>query len=229
MTRPDTEAGMTLIEVLVAITLLAMLATMIAQGARLTGRAWSTAEQRTNDVDDIETVRALLRRTITRAQPSFASADLSDLAIQFDGQPERLTLIAPRSGIEGGGEWVRQVLYVAPYEGAQGLYLAWQVDAPQRGGREIDTGPGATDRALLLDHVESVRFGYFGPPSPGEPPTWLTSWTGRQRLPTLVRIEVARDGAARRPWPALTMRTRVNTNPGCLYDAGRYDCRRASQ
>lgn len=236
---------MTLIEVLVAVALLAMLATMIASGARLTGRAWSTAEQQTNDVEDIETVRVLLRRTIATARPSFASADPADLTIQFDGQPDRLTLVAPRSGIQGGGEWIRQVLFVgpdggprdggapaggAPAGGSRGLFLAWQLDALQ-GGRNIDTGSavGARNRALLLDHVAAIRFAYFGAPSPGEPPAWLDSWSGRSSLPGLVRISVERDGAARRPWPALVMQTRVSDNAGCLYDAGQTGCRRAGQ
>ena len=73
--RADSEAGFTLIEVLIGVTLLAMLATLIATGTRLSGRAWNFAERQTTEIHDMDAVQGLLRRTIVRARPSFAAPD----------------------------------------------------------------------------------------------------------------------------------------------------------
>jgi len=222
------QAGMTLVEVLVAVALMAMLAVLIANGTRLTGRIWSMAELQASDVDDIDTVEGLLRRTIARARPSFASADPGDTTIALAGEPDRLTLVAPRSGVAGGGEWVRQVLFVAPHEGSNALILAWQADAS---GAEA-----AVSQAVLLDRVASVRFDYFGPPAQGDgPAAWSDTWQDRTSLPELVRVALEREGAGSgagtvsgpRAWPPLVVQTRVNANAGCLFEPGQTGCRRA--
>jgi len=71
-------AGFTLVEVLVALVLLGMLTSLVANSVRLGTRAWSKAETVTTDQDDLEVVRSLMRRTITRAEPAFATTDLKD-------------------------------------------------------------------------------------------------------------------------------------------------------
>lgn len=210
---------MTLVEVLVAVVLLSMLAVLIANGTRLTGRIWSMAEMQTGDVDDLDTVEVLLRRTIARARPAFASGDPGDTTIALVGEPDRLTLVAPRSGLAGGGEWVRQALFVAPHERSSALFLGWQADAR--------TAPGASSQAVLLSDVAAIRFAYFGPPADGGPAAWRDTWQDRDRLPDLVRVELSRDRPGLRPWPPLVIRTRIDSNPGCLYQPGQTGCRRA--
>src|SRR6202040_2760020 len=73
--REAAEAGFTLIEVLVGVALLAMLATLIGTGPRMSGRAWNSAERQTTEIHDMDAVEGLLRRTIVRARPSFAATD----------------------------------------------------------------------------------------------------------------------------------------------------------
>jgi general secretion pathway protein J len=214
--RADADAGFTLIEVLIGITLLAMLGTVIASGVRLGGRAWNDAERQTANSDDMVLVQNLFRRTILRARPAFVSDDPQDLTVFFTGEAGTLSLMAPQPGTQLSGPWVNQRFYVAPNGASRALFVALQREG----------APSAAGGIVLLDHVASVRFAYFGSPAPGEPATWQESWTGRSRLPDLVRVAILRDTPRLSAWPELVVATRVTANAGCIYSALSSACRR---
>lgn len=213
------SGGLTLVEVLVGLVLLGMLMTLVANGVRLGTRAWSKAETVTADRDDLEAVRSLMRRTISRAEPVFASSDLKNLTILFNGEPNAMTLVAPQPATQGNGPPAVQRFSLGRAGDGQGLFLRWQLLAPG--------GPvGDPRQALVLDSVASVRFAYFGPAADGQPPAWQERWVERDRLPQLVRVSVVRSGRGSRVWPDLILATRVTTNATCLYDASSSLCRR---
>ena len=216
MTRcGNREAGFTLIEVLIGVALLAMLATLIASGTRLAGRAWNSAERQTAEIDDMDAVQGLLRRTIARARPSFAGADPADITVAFSGEPDTLSLVSAQPGTQDNGPWVRERFFLTGTGKARALFMSWS------------TGSASVAEAKLLDHVATIRFAYFGAPHPGEPSVWLDQWTDRDRLPELVRVAVERDGSSFAAWPELVVATRITGNAGCVYDAQNATCRRA--
>jgi general secretion pathway protein J len=72
------------------------------------------------------------------------------------------------------------------------------------------------DASVLADAIASVRFGYFGR-DPGAAdsvtPTWRDRWDDPQRLPDLIRIDVAPLLGA--PWPTLIVEPRIALEVGC--------------
>jgi len=220
----DPEAGVTLLEALVWLALLSMLAVMIANGASLTARSWRNAEHQTNAVDDMETTRSLLRRVFRSARPALMSPDPSDSRIAFEGHPDRVTFVAPRSGQAVAGEWILQALYVAPLDGESALFLAWgEGVALSRGSRGRDEAN--PNRAPLLERVGDISLSYFGPPEGGGQPVWQATWLGRKQLPEMIRMGLKRNGDAV-PWPELVVAPRVNANAACRFFPGRTGCER---
>jgi general secretion pathway protein J len=213
--RGSREAGFTLIELLIGVMLLAMLATLIASGTRLAGRAWNSAERQSTEIDDMDAVQGLLRRTIARARPSFAGTDPADMRVAFSGEPETLSLVSAQPGTQDNGPWMRERFFVGRSGGTRALFMSWQ-----------SAGSAPAAEAKLLDRVAAVRFAYFGPPRPGEASAWLEQWTDRDRLPELVRVAVERDAGNLMAWPELVVATRITGNAGCVYDAENSTCRR---
>jgi general secretion pathway protein J len=213
--RAQGQSGFTLVEVLIGITLLAMLGTLIANGVRLGGRAWKDAEGRTANRDEMVQLHNLFRRTIIRARPAFASANPRDLTVLFDGEATSLNVVAPQPAREYGGAWVTQRFSIERQGEARALFVTLQRNPP-----------AAANRVLLLDHVSDLRFGYFGPSNAGEAPIWQDSWTSRTRLPDLVRVAIVRDNPRLPAWPELVVGTRVTTSTGCIYSAMTIGCRR---
>ena len=218
----SSDAGFTLIEVLVGVTLLAMLVILIATGTRAGGRAWNSAEHQVAEIDEMNAVQGLLRRTIARAKPSFAAADPADMTIAFRGEPDALSVVAAQPGTQDDGPWTLERFFVARSGKTRALLMSWQ-----QAGPAATSGPMPVGETMVLDQVAAVHFAYFGPPHPGEPSAWLNRWTDRDRLPQLVRIAIERDGNHFVPWPELVVATRITANAGCIYDALRSTCQRA--
>lgn len=208
------DSGLTLVEVLVGITLLALLGALIANGMDFGGRIWNRAERRSAGTDEIGLVQGLLRRTLAAARPAYRSADRRDPAISFAGEPDTLDVVAPQPAADGPGTWTHERFGLLRHGGASALYVDLRWDAAQ--GRGEVQGPAA--RVMLLDHVSHLRFAYFGAGAPGEAPGWQDRWIGQARLPSLVRVTIVRDDPALGVWPELVVRPRVTANAGCVYD-----------
>ena len=218
MRHRDSQAGFTLVEVLISITVLAMLGTLIATGTRLGGRAWSSAERQTNGSDEVVLVQDFFRRNIIRALPIFASNDPRDLTIHFIGAPDTLELMAPQPGTQYRGPAVQERFYVARASGSRALFVNLRFDTL--------LPSAAQNAAVVLEHVSQVRFAYFGSAGTGMPPSWQDSWSNRGRLPDLIRIDIVRDDPKLPIWPELIVGTRVTGNAGCIYNGFGTGCQR---
>ena len=95
MSRRDAGAGFTLVELLIALTLVGLLATLVFGGVRLAARAWGRTDDRAAEAADRWAVANVLRDAIAGAYPAFASSDPRDRTIAFDGEAGSLTLLAP--------------------------------------------------------------------------------------------------------------------------------------
>lgn len=185
MARRGTR-GFTLVEMLVALTLLALVAAMLLGSLRFGARSWDGAATRTEERDETEAAQSLLRTLLSEAStPGGGAAPLA-----LAGDARSLTFVAPWARGPGGGGLHRFALRL---EG-DALVFAW---ASERGASPVG-------ERTLLDGVSAVRIAYFGPPAEAAPPLWLDRWEDRGRPPRLVRIEVAFADASR-PWPPLVV------------------------
>jgi general secretion pathway protein J len=224
VTRSPTrnQAGFTLVEILVAMTLVGLLSTLIFSGVRLGAQAWTKVEHRTADFTDIGAVQDVLRRTIASGYPAFASSDLTDRTVTFDGDRASLSLVAPLPAAIEAGVLARERFFVAQNGPTQALFMAWRLDLPSSDGAI----PLPENEVPLLDHVRTAQFNYFGRPDDRAGPIWQDSWRGRRFLPEMVRLRIERDDPRLAPWPDLVSEPKATTTPACLYDPLAVSCRR---
>jgi general secretion pathway protein J len=216
------EAGFTLIELLIALTLTALLATLIFGTLRVAAQAWSKSDDRASDAAELWAVEHVLRDALDAAYPAYASADPNDRTIAFDGGAASLALVAPLPQAIGAGILARLRFFLAGEGRSRILVIGWRLDLPA-----ADPGTSLPEnRLMLLDHVRSLRFAYFGAGPGGGVPAWQEGWSGRDRLPDLVRVRIERDGASFPDWPAMTAEPRTAMNSACQYDPATLDCRR---
>jgi general secretion pathway protein J len=220
--RRPREAGFTLIELLIALTLTALLATLIFGTLRVAARAWSKTDDRASDAAELWAVEHVLRDALDGAYPAYATADPNDRTIAFDGGADALALIAPLPRAIGAGILARLRFFLAGEGRSRTLVMGWRLDLPA-----ADPSTSLPENRLtLLDRVRSLRFAYFGAGPGGGAPVWQEGWSGRDRLPDLVRVRVERDGASFPDWPTFTATPRAAMNSACLYDPVTLDCRK---
>ncbi|HEX4261603.1 MAG TPA: prepilin-type N-terminal cleavage/methylation domain-containing protein [Acetobacteraceae bacterium] len=222
MSNPrDRQAGFTLIEVIVSLAVLGLMMVVILGGLRLGTRTWRSVDRDAAGSADVAAVQDVLRHAIRDAEPAFASATLGDRTLAFDGGTDALALVSPLPQAIASGVRAQQTFLVEPAGRSRQLVLLWRLDLPASDG-----GALPENRVVLLDHVARVRFAYFGATEPAQPPAWQRLWSGRARMPELVRVRITRDGVARSRWPDLIASPRATASLSCRYDATAATCTR---
>lgn len=176
------QAGFTLLELLVAVTLLGLLTTVLLSGFRFVARHLERQSAQIAHMAQISNIHAFLRTRIEAAQPIVDSS--SGLrAVMFHGQPERLEFVsAAPEGLATGGLQVFSVVFLG--RGSGELQLHWQLL-----GQPEPSGAGPTG-TVLLSGVAEAAFGYYGTVELNARPTWNDEWAAMDRLPLLVRLDI---------------------------------------
>jgi len=207
--RPG-QQGFTLLELLVAITLLGLIATMAFSGFRLGVRAWEAADEHGHEV---YLIQQMLRERISAAYlPTEFNADAAfeDGAALFDGGPDHISFIAPLPDLFGAGGLYRVTIELVADAGDSALVMSWRLWRPPGeagAARTAEPSEDAAARRTLLDGIEAARFAFFGPREEfGAESAWQEAWRRRIDLPTLVRIELEH---RQHDWPALVIAPRA--------------------
>lgn len=202
--------GFTLVELLVAMTLIGLIFIALFGGLRFGARTWEAGNARSEVSAQIEVTQSLIRRQLAQAivLPGFRGGEFT-----FDGQAERLRFTAPGMSQVGVGGIYLFELFTEDSEPDQRLVFRWRLYRP-----DLDPESPLEDEErktrVLLDGIEGLRLEYFGDPEDSDDPQWLDSWNGFDVLPELIsiRLELPRNDARR--WPELMVAPRARSSAG---------------
>ncbi len=176
--RRTRTAGFTLLEVLLALGIVAATLAIVFGGLRVGLAAWQRGEERTAKLDHTRSLAVLLERALDGAFPyRIAPEGEREARILFEGLPDRLTFatLSP------------------PFPtGAPAAFTAVSLSADAAGlalRQQILPNPTEMDRlrTLLVDaRTSALRFRYLG----REPEAWRDTWDVRteEGLPRAVEI-----------------------------------------
>ena len=207
---PRPAQGFTLIELTVALVLVALIGSLLYGSLSLAGDSWNRGEAKVQRVNEMRSTEDFLRRTLTSQHP-LRFQKVVDKPLYFLGTRDALSYAAALPGRAGGGMYYFRVSVAAD----QNRLVLSRVIPDYAAQSLPDFGNAET--TVLADGVGAVRFGYFGR-DPGSAdtvaPTWRDRWDDPQRLPDLIRVDVtAADGTA---WPTLVVEPRIAMEVGCL-------------
>ena len=211
------RAGVTMIEMVVAITLLSLLVLGMAIAIRVGIQAFTKTDAKLMDIRKIAGAQNILHQELEGLIPVLAmcgdntpdsgfkaaffqgeSASLrmvSGFSLQqgWRGQPQILELfVIPSDQGEGVRLVVNESLYTG-YRGAAhfctGVTYDATANAPLAHFIPVVAGPKSF---VLADQLAYCRFSYFFPGSqyPTVPPAWVTQWSAKG-WPEAIRIEMA--------------------------------------
>ncbi len=203
------SSGFTLVEVIIAFALLAMLAGMMFAGFRFATQATDKGNTRNEMHEDMRRSQDFLRQHWEEMLPLRYQKELGQ-PLRFRGDADKMVYIAPViSRVAEGGIQYWEL-------GARGAGAA-RILALRRvayTGDESNTPEfNDTESSTLAQNVEKVKLSYFDQPDPQLSGNWVDNWTDEQRLPNLIRLSVT--GAGGREWPELIVAPQLSPRIGC--------------
>ncbi|MFP3945092.1 MAG: prepilin-type N-terminal cleavage/methylation domain-containing protein [Alphaproteobacteria bacterium] len=202
--NPCSRAGFTLLEMLVAITLLALIALVLTGALGFGARVWETGERGSERTRVVAVQRLLFQWLQQAEQMRMPGEDDAPLRGVFEGNPLAVRLIGVQPGIGLPGGYYLSEVYLRESEDGGALVLRRRFVQPVEDGL-VDAAPDENtgEERVLLDNVAAVDFAYFGRETAASDPAWLESWGGRLDLPALVRIRLRFEEGDGRDWPEL--------------------------
>jgi general secretion pathway protein J len=215
--------GFTLIEVLLAITLLAMMMGMIYACLNIGIRAWDAGDARVVSASNWRTVEHFLRRELGQIFPT-RWRGVPTPYIAFEGSTSSLRYVtalnldaAIQNGAAAGLQWAELSLQ----DGGK-LMLNRQTFDNQAQNFDGLGSPspdqlkqgGVVAPVKLMDNITAFEINYFGSDTDTAEPTWRTEWRDLTRLPTLLRIKV--ETTRGRDVPDMVVAVKVGEEAGCL-------------
>lgn len=182
--RLQVQAGFTLIELSIAITLLTLLLLIVYGAFYLGHRAVEKAQARSEVSQKLRSTEDLLAGYVRSGYPYRPSSQQP--GIFFSGAADHLTFVSAVS--QGmGGRGMSKVSISLEGEGAGDLILAEEI--PVR-IQDQEAGAGYKNRVMLARAIRDFHMDYLDQdPKSGEE-SWLEEWDGKERngLPRAVRL-----------------------------------------
>lgn len=180
------QIGFTLIELAIAMTLMALIAVTLYGAFYLGQRAVVKSQSRSEESQRLRSAGELLAGYIRSAYPYRLAREGS--SIFFSGQGDRLTFVsALSSGMGGRGMSEITISWDGEGDGTGSLILEEKM--PVRVGGQGEGG-GYRNSLVLGQEVQKLRIEYLDPQSQGEEERWVDQWEGGERkaLPRAVRL-----------------------------------------
>ena len=208
---PGRARGFTLLEVLVAVTVMGLILTAAFGALRMGSRSWEAGIARAAQTEERRAVASFLQRQFGQALPLTwprQSTTNRGNPLAFEGSSGQVRFIAPPPQHQGGAGLFEFALTAERSEpgGAAQLVLSY---APFDPGATRFRGPGAGQRVVLVEGLKSASFAYYGAPDPKEQPAWQAQWDrDAKALPQILRVQME-TGDEGHQWPELMLALHV--------------------
>lgn len=201
------HCGFTLLEVLVAVVIMAVIMTTAFGALRLGGRSWEAGVARASGNEAYRAVTDLLRRQVSQVIPLTWPGD-AEQRLAFEGAPDQLRFVAPAPQQHRHAGLFEYAL-TAQRQGLEtNLVLSY---VPFNPDAEDFQTPASHQQLPLIQGLQRVSFDYFGSPTSAgagagisePPPRWHQRWDAdAQRPPELIRVRMEVN-QGQQPWPDL--------------------------
>jgi general secretion pathway protein J len=185
--RRARQRGFTLLELMIALVLLALIMTVLLSALRLGASSWDAAERKVAAVAEREMAMRVVERQLALAMPVMHAAEGEEEHLAFEGGPDAVSWVSPLPAHRGGGGVQYMRLALGETDRGRGLVLTWRLFHP-----DVMDAPAAQveDAVLLMEGVEGLHLSYLGAPDDDNPERreWFDRWDHENRMPDLIRL-----------------------------------------
>jgi general secretion pathway protein J len=201
------QSGFTLVELLLAITLMGLLLALAYGGLRAAWKASESGQAMLEQSGKLRITHQFIRKQLNLMLPlSFATGeDANQQRIVFEGNPGQVTFVGPMPGyLARGGPQVQILRFI---DGREGLELQF-LHAPLQ-----DFQPESLDDVepvVLLEGLDGGAFEFLELDEQGLPVGWVTDWATPAMLPAAVHLDLQFPEDYTVHWPELVASARLD-------------------
>lgn len=204
--------GFTLVELLLALTLMSLLMALVYGGLSAATRAADRGQTILEDSSRIRMAHQFVHNQLNQMMPLvFLENEDATERTMFEGAADRIRYVAPMPGYLGfGGPQVQELAIVRGDDSLE-LVLSHALLQDFEEPFLYESLP-----ILLLDDIESAEFSFLGRDENGELTGWTPTWETPDLLPVSVALDIQFVDEVYIRWPLLT--ASVRTDPTALND-----------
>ncbi len=193
------QAGFTLLEMMIAFSLLALLFLVLFSSFNTIGRGWEAADRKLLKTEDTRLISEFLRNQLSQT-----------IVVQIKGEN------GPVYAFEGTDHYVRYAAPLQPLQNQGGIYLIELAVGLDRDGRKLemryapyrpdmdwDEALKEVEPVLVYSGLGLVHFDYYAAESDKEDPRWESEWLEQPVYPLLMRVKI--EGKDHQIWPELVV------------------------
>lgn len=202
------QAGFTLVELLLAFSLMAVLLALAYGGLRAATRATTSGQAQLEDTGQVRVTHQFIRRQLNQLRPlpfDIQDGELQGEYVVFAGDSQRIQFVAPMPGYLGkGGPQVQSLEFV---EGPRGRDLVFNHELLLA----YDPGMGMQNLPIILmEDLAGGHFEFLARDEQGELIGWSDSWPTPGELPVAVRLDISFEDDRVGNWPLMTTVVKVD-------------------
>lgn len=203
--RRATQHGFTLLETIVALTLLGLMLAVLSGSIRFAGQSRDAAASRIDSIDNMRIAQDFLRQTLAQAHPKRWLKAVGRPFV-FRGERDELAMAAPLTARVGVGGLFLLKLSLVDAEQGKGKNLVLARVFPEPDAQEMPDFSSA-ETTVLAENLAELEFAYLGRDDDASDPAWRDDWKEGARMPEAVRVRIRPvRGSA---WPELVVPLRV--------------------
>ena len=192
------QCGFTLLEMLIAFSLVSLLFLALFAAFNTVGRSWDAADARINKTEDMRLISDFLRRQLGQAMVVRITGEKQEGTVYaFEGTPTTLRYAAPLQPLQHkGGVFLIQLDVVS---GKRGKTLE-MLYAPYRPELTWEEAFQDAEPVTVFEGLKDASFAYFGAEEAGKDPEWVTEWQDKPLYPQLLKLTLVDN---ERAWPEM--------------------------
>jgi general secretion pathway protein J len=203
--RAKSNSGFTLIEVLIAMTLLSIMVVLLFSSMRICAQSWEKGENKISDVNEVAVVYNFFQRHLSLAIPlsnDFSAQDNVNAAGQPGGAGEAAENGSKTLSFQGKKQSLQFVSVFPASAGRSGMQL-FSIQTQQQDGEQVINVtltpffPAAEgeewrpEEVVLLRHVSDFSLAYFGKAEGESASSWHDEWLEKDVQPQLVKVSIS--------------------------------------
>ncbi len=184
------QHGFTLLEVLLAMSLLSIMMVLLFASLRTSARSWNLGEQKIAQVNEKVVTYGFLKRYLSNARPLWRHND-GQRVFMFQGQNQSVKFVSnmPLSSAYKGLQQFE--LFLDNHNDSQRLMVAVKPFSFQENS-ETEAQP-----QILVAQIASLKLQYYDV----DAEDWAEQWQDKETLPALVKVSIELTDHS--PWPPM--------------------------